>query len=69
MNTETFLKTYAENLLRAMREGRISFSYLTIECDFCPLRELCEKEYAEGSDKFLSCTELFRLKLSDGYEY
>ena len=38
MTTEQFLQNYADNLLKALIDEKISFSYLTIECEFCPLR-------------------------------
>ena len=38
MTTEQFMQNYANNLLKALIDGKIGFSYLTIECEFCPLR-------------------------------
>ena len=66
MTTEQFLQTYADNLLKGLIDGSISYSYLTIECSFCPLRELCEKDSETFPDKIETCEEFFQKKLADG---
>ena len=66
MTTEQFLQNYADNLLKALIDGKISFSYLTIECEFCPLRELCKKDSETFPDKIETCEEFFQKNLADG---
>ena len=66
MTTEQFLQNYADNLLKALIDEKISFSYLTIECEFCPLRELCEKDSETFPDKIETCEEFFQKNLADG---
>ena len=66
MTTEQFLQTYVANLLQGLADGNISYRYLTIECDFCPLRKLCEKESESCPDKIETCEEFFQKNLADG---
>lgn len=66
MTTEQFLQAYADNLLQGLIDGNISYRYLTIECDFCPLRKLCEKESESCPDKIETCEEFFQKNLADG---
>lgn len=66
MTTEQFLQTYVANLLQGLIDGNISYRYLTIECDFCPLRKLCEKESENCPDKIETCEEFFQKNLADG---
>ena len=66
MTTEQFLQNYADNLLKALIDEKISFSYLTIECEFCPLHELCEKDSETFPDKIETCEEFFQKNLADG---
>ena len=66
MTTEQFLQTYADNLLKGLIDGSISYSYLTIECSFCPLRELCEKDSETFPDKIETCEDFFQKNLADG---
>lgn len=61
MTTEQFLQAYANNLLKGLIDGNISYEYLTIECSFCPLRELCEKSLGPST-----CEEFFQKNLADG---
>lgn len=65
MTTEQFLQTYADNLLKGLIDGSISYKYLTIECNFCPLRELCEKDSEENPGPS-TCEEFFQKNLADG---
>jgi hypothetical protein len=65
MTTEQFLQNYANNLLKALIDGKISFSYLTIECEFCPLRAECEKDSEENPGPS-TCEEFFQKFLADG---
>lgn len=65
MTTEQFLQAYADNLLKGLIDGNISYSYLTIECSFCPLRELCEKDSEENPCPS-TCEEFFQKNLADG---
>ena len=64
MTTEQFLQIYAANLLQGLTDGNISYSYLTIECSFCPLRELCEKSLEESPGPS-TCEEFFQKNLAD----
>ena len=66
MTTEQFLQTYVANLLQGLIDGNISYRYLTIECDFCPLRKLCEKESESCPDKIETCEEFFQKNLANG---
>lgn len=66
MTTEEFLKKYADNLLQGLIDGNISYSYLTIECQFCPLRAQCEKDEKEGRNEYITCADYFKMNLSDG---
>ena len=66
MTTEQFLQTYVANLLQGLADGNISYRYLTIECDFCPLRKLCEKDSESCPDKIETCEEFFQKNLADG---
>lgn len=68
MTTEQFLQAYANNLLRGLVDGKISYSYLTIECSFCPLRELCEKEFEKNPGPS-TCEEFFQKFLADGMAF
>lgn len=68
MTTEQFLQNYADNLLKALIEGRIGFGYLTIECQFCPLRAKCEKEFEENPGPS-TCEEFFQKSLVDGMAF
>jgi len=65
MTTEQFLQAYANNLLKGLIDGSISYEYLTIECSFCPLRELCEKSFEESPGPS-TCEEFFQKNLADG---
>lgn len=66
MTTEEFLRAYADNLLQGLIDGNISYSYLTIECSFCPLRTQCEKDEAEGNYECVTCADYFKKNLRDG---
>lgn len=66
MTTEQFLQNYADNLLKALIDGKIAYSYLTIECQFCPLRELCEADAEKYPNKIETCEEFFQKSLADG---
>jgi hypothetical protein len=66
MTTEQFLYIYADNLLQALIDGKIGYKYLTIECDFCPLRELCLKDSEENPALIDTCASFFWKSLSDG---
>ena len=68
MNTEQFLQTYVNNLLEAMEDGRIGYDYLTIECQFCPLRAECEKDSEENPGPS-TCEEFFQKNLKDGMTF
>lgn len=68
MTTEQFLQKYADNLLKALIDGKIGFSYLTIECDFCPLRAECEKSFEENPGPS-TCEEFFQIFLADGMAF
>lgn len=68
MTTEQFLQAYADNLLKGLIDGNISYKYLTIECGFCPLRELCEKSSEESPDPS-TCEEFFQENLADGFAF
>jgi hypothetical protein len=68
MTTEQFLQTYANNLLKGLADGNISYSYLTIECSFCPLRAACEKDSEENPGPS-TCEEFFQKFLADGMEF
>lgn len=69
ITTEQFLQTYADNLLKGLIEGAISFKYLSIDCQFCPLLEQCEKEAESCPDKIETCEEFYQRKLSDGLAF
>ena len=69
MTTEQFLQTYVANLLQGLADGNISYRYLTIECDFCPLRKLCEKDSESCPDKIETCEEFFQKNLADGSSF
>lgn len=66
MTTEQFLHIYADNLLQALIDGKIGYNYLTIECSFCPLRELCQKDNEENPNPNDTCAKFFKRILSDG---
>lgn len=68
MTTEQFLQKYADNLLKALIDGKIGFSYLTIECDLCPLRAECEKSFEESPGPS-TCEEFFQNFLADGMAF
>lgn len=68
MTTEQFLQTYADNLLRALIDERISFKYLTIECELCPLRAECEEDSKENPGPS-TCEEFFQNFLADGMTF
>lgn len=68
MTTEQFLQAYADNLLKGLIDGNISYSYLTIECGFCPLRELCEEDSKENPGPS-TCEEFFQKFLADGMTF
>ncbi len=68
MTTKQFLQAYADNLLKGLIDGKISYSYLTIECSFCPLRELCEKDSEENPGP-CTCEEFFQKNLVDGMTF
>lgn len=68
MTTEQFLQNYADNLLKALIDGKISFSYLTIECELCPLRAECEKSFEENPGPS-TCEEFFQKNLKDGMAF
>lgn len=65
MTIEEFLKAYTDSLIQALIDGDIGLSYITIECGYCPLRELCEKEAELYPDKVQTCVEFFQEKLTD----
>ena len=66
MTTKNFLHAYVENLLQGLIDEEISLSYLTIECNFCPLRVQCDKDYEENPTEAMTCVDYFRKNLSDG---
>lgn len=68
MTTEQFLQTYTNSLLKALVEGEISYKYLTIECQFCPLRAECEKDSEENPDPS-TCEEFYQKTLKDGMNF
>lgn len=68
MTTEQFLQAYADNLLKALIDGKISLSYLTIECQFCPLRAECEKA-SEENPVPTTCEEFFQRKLAGAEDF
>lgn len=68
MTTEQFLQNYADNLLKALIDRRIGFSYLTIECEFCPLRAECEEDSIENIGPS-TCEEFFQKFLVDGMTF
>ena len=68
MTTEQFLQNYANNLLKALIDGKIGFSYLTIECELCPLRAECEKDFEKGPGPS-TCEEFFQKFLVDGMTF
>lgn len=68
MTTEQFLQNYADNLLKALIDGKINFNYLTIECEFCPLRVECEKDSEENPGPS-TCEEFFQKFLADGMAF
>ena len=68
MTTEQFLQNYANNLLKALIDGKIGFSYLTIECELCPLRAECEKDFEKGPGPS-TCEEFFQKFLADGMAF
>lgn len=65
MTTAEFLAKYADNLMKGLIDGSIGLNYITIECSFCPLRELCEKDSELCPDKIQTCAEFFQEKLTD----
>ena len=65
MTTEQFLQNYADNLLKALIDGIISFSYLTIECEYCPLRAEVDNDSEENPGPS-TCEEFFQKFLADG---
>ena len=65
MTTEEFLKAYTDNLMQALTDGKISLSYIAIECSYCPLRDQCEKDCELHLDKVQTCADFFQEKLSD----
>ena len=69
MTTEQFLQAYADNLLKGLIEGTISFKYLSIDCRVCPLLAQCEKEAESGPDKIATCEEFYQKELSDGFAF
>ena len=68
MTTEQFLQTYADNLLKALIDEKIGFSYLTIECEFCPLQAECKKD-SEENPGLSTCEEFFQKSLVDGMAF
>lgn len=68
MTTEQFLQNYADNLLKALTEGKISLSYLTIECPFCPLQAECKKDCKENPVP-TTCEEFFQRKLAGAEDF
>lgn len=68
MTTEQFLRAYADNLLKALIEGKITYNYLTIECQFCPLLAECEKDSEENPGPS-TCEEFFQKNLKDGMTF
>ena len=66
MTTEQFLRAQADNLLQGLIDGKIGYNYLTIECDFCPLREQCSKDSEENPAVVDTCANFFKNILSDG---
>ena len=68
MTTEQFLQAYADNLLKALIDGKISLNYLTIECQFCPLRAECEKD-SEENPVPTTCEEFFQRKLAGAEDF
>lgn len=68
MTMEQFLRIYTDNLLKALTEGKIGISYLTIECEFCPLRSECEKEFEKNPGPS-TCEEFYQKFLADGMTF
>ena len=68
MTMEQFLQIYTDNLLKALIEGKIGISYLTIECEFCPLRSECEKDFEKNPGPS-TCEEFYQKFLADGMTF
>jgi hypothetical protein len=68
MTMEQFLQNYTDNLLKALAEGKIGISYLTIECEFCPLRSKCEEDFEKNPGPS-TCEEFYQKNLADGMTF
>ena len=68
MTMEQFLRIYTDNLLKALAEGKIGISYLTIECKFCPLKAECEKDFEKNPGPS-TCEEFYQKFLADGMTF
>lgn len=68
MTVEQFLQIYTDNLLEALTEGKIGLSYLTIECEFCPLRSECEKDFEKNPGPS-TCEDFYQKFLADGMAF
>lgn len=68
MTTKQFLQNYADNMMKALIDGRIGFDYLTIQCEFCPLLAECEKD-SEENPGLRTCEEFFQKFIADGMTF
>lgn len=69
MTMEQFVKQYAENLLKTLREHDLGVDGVNWYCCLCPLQEQCEKDTQDNPEGNSSCGGFIRRTVTDGIDY
>ena len=47
---EEFLREYTENMIDAIKDGKVYLKDIMLDCDFCPLAKKCRADAQSGED-------------------
>ena len=48
---EEFLKEYTENMIDAIKDGKVYLKDIMLDCAFCPLSKKCHADAQNGEDE------------------
>lgn len=48
---EEFLMEYTENMIDAIKDGKVCLKDIMLDCDFCPLAKKCRADAQNGEDE------------------
>ena len=48
---EEFLREYTENMIDAIKDGKVYLEDIMLDCDFCPLAKKCRADAQNGEDE------------------